>query len=204
MTLVVCVVQERLANRLAELYMLDEGLRPALRVALTAVGRGGQGDAGQRIRDEILHVQARNGAKVIKHPMSCYNHLQPLDHSTGLAVTATCGVSPYTKLLICPSQCAVRTLLRKVCSAATWFKVQTDMTRRCTCCPRDQRWYVGCKESENLAVTCKGGMMEEWHQKLHNNTSPDDVVICEALIAHLESGLDVTEYWRKLEVCATA
>jgi alpha-glucan,water dikinase len=27
--------------------------------------------------------------------------------------------------------------------------------------------------------TCKGGMMEEWHQKLHNNTSPDDVVICQ-------------------------
>lgn len=26
---------------------------------------------------------------------------------------------------------------------------------------------------------CKGGMMEEWHQKLHNNTSPDDVVICQ-------------------------
>ena len=28
---------------------------------------------------------------------------------------------------------------------------------------------------------CKGGMMEEWHQKLHNNTSPDDVVICQVL-----------------------
>lgn len=26
---------------------------------------------------------------------------------------------------------------------------------------------------------CKGGMMEEWHQKLHNNSSPDDVIICE-------------------------
>lgn len=21
--------------------------------------------------------------------------------------------------------------------------------------------------------------MEEWHQKLHNNTSPDDVIICQ-------------------------
>lgn len=28
---------------------------------------------------------------------------------------------------------------------------------------------------------CKGGMMEEWHQKLHNNTSPDDVIICQVL-----------------------
>jgi alpha-glucan, water dikinase len=33
----------------------------------------------------------------------------------------------------------------------------------------------------------QGGMMEEWHQKLHNNTSPDDVVICEALIAYIRS-----------------
>lgn len=30
---------------------------------------------------------------------------------------------------------------------------------------------------QNLAL--QGGMMEEWHQKLHNNTSPDDVVICQ-------------------------
>ncbi|MFZ0257419.1 MAG: PEP/pyruvate-binding domain-containing protein [Gammaproteobacteria bacterium] len=29
--------------------------------------------------------------------------------------------------------------------------------------------------------------MEEWHQKLHNNTTPDDIVICEAYLAFLES-----------------
>ena len=46
----------------------------------------------------------------------------------------------------------------------------------------------------------QGGMMEEWHQKLHNNTSPDDVVICQALIAMLEEGLDVRAYWRTLNV----
>lgn len=28
--------------------------------------------------------------------------------------------------------------------------------------------------------------MEEWHQKLHNNTTPDDVPICSAYIAFLE------------------
>lgn len=27
--------------------------------------------------------------------------------------------------------------------------------------------------------------MEEWHQKLHNNTSPDDVVICQVLESQL-------------------
>ncbi len=43
-------------------------------------------------------------------------------------------------------------------------------------------------------------MMEEWHQKLHNNTSPDDVVICQALIAMLEEGLNIRAYWRTLNV----
>jgi alpha-glucan,water dikinase len=42
--------------------------------------------------------------------------------------------------------------------------------------------------------------MEEWHQKLHNNTSPDDVVICQALIAMLQEGLDIQAYWRTLHV----
>jgi alpha-glucan,water dikinase len=32
-----------------------------------------------------------------------------------------------------------------------------------------------------------GHFMEEWHQKLHNNTTPDDIVICEALLAFLRS-----------------
>ncbi len=35
-----------------------------VRVALAAVGRGGAGEVGQRIRDEILAVQQRNGCKV--------------------------------------------------------------------------------------------------------------------------------------------
>jgi hypothetical protein len=43
-------------------------------------------------------------------------------------------------------------------------------------------------------------MMEQWHQKLHNNTSPDDVVICEALLAYLAADLDVKAYWDTLHV----
>ncbi len=31
----------------------------------------------------------------------------------------------------------------------------------------------------------KGTWMEEWHQKLHNNTTPDDVPICQAYLAFL-------------------
>ncbi|PNW79708.1 hypothetical protein CHLRE_08g363874v5 [Chlamydomonas reinhardtii] len=82
------------------------GVGALVRVALAAVGRGGGGEVGQRIRDEILAIQQRNG--------------------------------------------------------------------------------------------CKGGMMEEWHQKLHNNTSPDDVVICRALLDYIAAGLDITAYWRTL------
>ena len=32
-----------------------------------------------------------------------------------------------------------------------------------------------------------GHFLEEWHQKLHNNTTPDDVVICEAFLEFLRS-----------------
>lgn len=42
--------------------------------------------------------------------------------------------------------------------------------------------------------------MEEWHQKLHNNTSPDDVAICQALLAYLQHDLDISHYWATLEV----
>ena len=44
--------------------------------------------------------------------------------------------------------------------------------------------------------------MEQWHQKLHNNTSPDDVVICEALLAYIAAGLDIAAYWATLHVRA--
>ncbi|CBZ54723.1 hypothetical protein NCLIV_051500 [Neospora caninum Liverpool] len=44
-----------------------------------------------------------------------------------------------------------------------------------------------------------GNFYEEWHQKLHNNTTPDDVGICEAIIGYLESNGDLSTYWRILE-----
>lgn len=40
--------------------------------------------------------------------------------------------------------------------------------------------------------------MEEWHQKLHNNSSPDDVAICEALLAFIGSGGNIATYWKVL------
>lgn len=49
-----------------------------------------------------------------------------------------------------------------------------------------------------LILHVQGSWMEEWHQKLHNNTTPDDVVICEAYLAFLRSGGDNAAYWRVL------
>jgi hypothetical protein len=44
----------------------------------------------------------------------------------------------------------------------------------------------------------KGTWMEEWHQKLHNNTTPDDVPICKAYLSFLRSNGDNGAYWRVL------
>lgn len=43
-----------------------------------------------------------------------------------------------------------------------------------------------------------GHFMEEWHQKLHNNTTPDDIVICEAYLAFLHSNGNVDQFYDTL------
>ncbi|RAL51823.1 hypothetical protein DM860_010541 [Cuscuta australis] len=98
--------QDRLTDLLQIVYINHPQYRELLRMIMSTVGRGGEGDVGQRIRDEILVIQRKND--------------------------------------------------------------------------------------------CKGGMMEEWHQKLHNNTSPDDVVICQALIDYIKSDFDIGVYWQTL------
>ncbi|GJW53834.1 alpha-glucan water dikinase 1, chloroplastic-like protein isoform X1 [Tanacetum coccineum] len=95
--------QDRLTDLLQNVYVNYPQYNELLRMIMATVGRGGEGDVGQRIRDEIL----RNN-------------------------------------------------------------------------------------------DCAGGMMEEWHQKLHNNTSPDDVVICQALIDYIKSDFDMSVYWNTL------
>ncbi|XVF64923.1 hypothetical protein PTKIN_Ptkin09bG0205500 [Pterospermum kingtungense] len=98
--------QDRFTNLLQRTFLNQPNDREIVRLIMACVGRGGQGDVGQRIRDEILMIQRNND--------------------------------------------------------------------------------------------CKGGMMEEWHQKLHNNSSPDDVVICEALLNYLRSGFKLDVYWKTL------
>ncbi len=43
-----------------------------------------------------------------------------------------------------------------------------------------------------------GSFIEEWHQKLHNNTTPDDMVICEAYLDFLKSDGDLGVFYRAL------
>ena len=102
----IAVKQELCGRAIASLFDAEDADFELLRLLVAAVGRGGSSEAGQRIRDEILHIQRNSD--------------------------------------------------------------------------------------------CKGGMMEEWHQKLHNNTSPDDVVICEALLAYIHSGRSLDAYWGHL------
>ncbi|KAA8528379.1 hypothetical protein F0562_035734 [Nyssa sinensis] len=98
--------QDRFTNLLQRIYTSQPDDREIVRLIMGCVGRGGQGDVGQRIRDEILVLQRNND--------------------------------------------------------------------------------------------CKSGMMEEWHQKLHNNSSPDDVIICEALLNYVRCGFKIDVYWQTL------
>lgn len=50
----------------------------------------------------------------------------------------------------------------------------------------------------NKISEVKGTWMEEFHQKLHNNTTPDDVPICEAYLAFLRADGDLGAYRRVL------
>jgi alpha-glucan,water dikinase len=38
---------------------------------------------------------------------------------------------------------------------------------------------------------------EQWHQKLHNNTTPDDIIICQALVNFLRTN-NMNEFWNTL------
>ncbi|DBB11157.1 TPA: Phosphoglucan, water dikinase, chloroplastic [Trebouxia sp. C0006] len=53
----------------------------------------------------------------------------------------------------------------------------------------------GIKEGHRPGIECH--FLEAWHQKLHTNTTPEDITVCEAYIAFLESG-DIGTYSRVL------
>ncbi|CAJ1447365.1 unnamed protein product [Effrenium voratum] len=51
----------------------------------------------------------------------------------------------------------------------------------------------GIKEGHRPGIECK--FIEQWHQKLHTNSAPDDIAICEGYLAFLQSG-NVDDMWR--------
>ncbi len=99
--------QDRLTQKLAEIYRSEPATRPLARLILATVGRGGE---GQQIRDEILNIMHRHHIKEVS-----------------------------------------------------------------------------------------GHFLEEWHQKLHNNTTPDDVVICQAYLEFLRSNGNRQAFYQALE-----
>ncbi|MGA1864442.1 MAG: phosphohistidine-like domain-containing protein [bacterium] len=44
-----------------------------------------------------------------------------------------------------------------------------------------------------------GNFVEEWHQKLHNNATPDDIVICKAYLEFMRSDGDMNLFYKTLE-----
>lgn len=51
----------------------------------------------------------------------------------------------------------------------------------------------GIKEGHRPGIECK--FIEQWHQKLHTNSAPDDIAICEGYLAFLQSG-NPDDMWR--------
>ena len=98
--------QDRLTQKLAEVYRTEPATRPLVRLTLATVGPGGE---GQRIRDEILNIMHRRHLKEVS-----------------------------------------------------------------------------------------GHFLEEWHQKLHNNTTPDDIVICEAYLEFLRRNGNLAAFYQNL------
>ena len=55
------------------------------------------------------------------------------------------------------------------------------------------RYSLGIREGHRPGIECH--FLESWHQKLHTNTTPEDITICEAYLAFLASN-DMGEFWR--------
>lgn len=53
----------------------------------------------------------------------------------------------------------------------------------------------GCLNPAGQGIECH--FLEQWHQKLHTNTTPEDITICEAYLAFLGSGYD-GDFWQTL------
>ncbi|MBA0706369.1 hypothetical protein Golax_018482, partial [Gossypium laxum] len=72
--------QDRLTDLLQSIYTTHPQHRELLRMIMSTVGRGGEGDVGQRIRDEILVIQTLNENGITKERLLSYDraiHSEP-------------------------------------------------------------------------------------------------------------------------------
>ena len=53
--------------------------------------------------------------------------------------------------------------------------------------------------SRNKMPKTQGNFYEQLHQKLHNNTTPEDITICQAVINFLRAKGVMSVYWKALK-----
>ena len=167
---------------------------------LGCVGRGGN---AQAIRDEILNIMHRNH---IGEKRGTWMEVSTLTHSA-----AQCSAfGRHTAAVLCLP------CLQKGIHMGS-YSSSCLLTYVCTGCMRNllvcNRVCIGMQttstqQSQAVHFTVGAAMMDachavlselqDWHQKLHNNTTPDDIVICEAFIAFLDGNGDNGAYWRHL------
>lgn len=70
--------QDRLTDLLQSIYVSHPQYRELLRMILSTVGRGGEGDVGQRIRDEILVIQVGRYLLIILYILYVVSYSTPL------------------------------------------------------------------------------------------------------------------------------
>lgn len=53
----ISAAQDKLTDLLQRIYTVQPNSKEIVRLIMASIGRGGEGDVGQRIRDEILVLQ---------------------------------------------------------------------------------------------------------------------------------------------------
>ena len=53
-------------------------------------------------------------------------------------------------------------------------------------------------QKNQLRKTSRNNFYQDWHVKLHNNNTPDDIIICQAVINFLKAKGDLSVYWKTL------
>lgn len=190
---ILSAAQERLTKTIAEAHRRTVGeAQEWVRMMLTTVGRGGD---GQKIRDEILHIMHRSaalplmaGATCGRAPLRWGRHGAWSACSTAFEALWSGAVAalerPRSLMHARPSLLPM--VPSRPLSAWQGRRCDSACVRRVPCVCLCNAALPSATAPRHHIPERKGTWMEEWHQKLHNNTTPDDVPICQAYISFLE------------------